>query len=71
MLGGARYQPGRGSGAERHDDIHKQEVCRDFSGRYWARTSDPSLSTRSSVRVSSLMFAQSAWLSGISRRANA
>ena len=30
----------------------------------------PSLSTRSSVRVSSLMFAQSASLSGISRRAN-
>jgi hypothetical protein len=30
----------------------------------------PSLSTRSSVRVSSLMFAQSTWLSGISRRAN-
>jgi hypothetical protein len=30
----------------------------------------PSLSRRSSVRVSSLTFAQSAWLSGINRRAN-
>jgi hypothetical protein len=40
------------------------------NGRYWARTVIPSLSTGGSVRVSSLMLAQSAWLSGISRRAN-
>jgi hypothetical protein len=31
----------------------------------------PSLSTRSSVRVGSLLFAQSAWLSRNSRRTNA
>jgi len=40
------------------------------SGRHWARTSDPSLSTRSSVRTCSPLYTWSAWLSRWRPRAN-
>ena len=50
----------------------KPRVCRAYGevGGTGLEPVTPSLSTRSSVRVSSLRFAQGAWLSGISRRAN-